>query len=469
MVVPKSRLLKIVYWFSIFFPFVSFGQGTLLGKEAEDTTSLKYKILNEGHFHLHARSFFMATDNRAPLTDYYAWAFGAGLGYESFKMHGFQFGLTGYFIFNLASSDLGKVDSLAKTGNRYEIGLFDISNPKNTSDLDRLEDLYIRYHYRKSKVELGRFELNTPFLNRQDGRMRGTIEEGAWLELNEIKNIKLEAGWIWSISPRSTIRWYNVEDAYGIYPGGLNESGQKSNYAGNIQSAGIGLLGVSYQKKNVKLQVWDQFAENVFNTAFFQSEFSLPLNQSWSLKSGLMYVRQDALNDGGNSDQSKSYIARGSGSDVISIKAGFGTDKFETSINYTGIPGEHRFLMPREWGREPFYTFMPRERNEGFAELNAIVLRTSLSFFKGALITSLGYGHFYLPDVKNAAINKYGLPSYKQLNLEARYSFRGYLKGMSALFLFIYKGDLGETYGEYKYVFNKVDMFNWNLMIDYSF
>ena len=29
------------------------------------------------------------------------------------------------------------------------------------------------------------------------------------------------------------------------------------------------------------------------------------------------------------------------------------------------------FLMPREWGREPFYTFLPRERNEGLGGVNA--------------------------------------------------------------------------------------------------
>jgi hypothetical protein len=27
--------------------------------------------------------------------------------------------------------------------------------------------------------------------------------------------------------------------------------------------------------------------------------------------------------------------------------------------------------MPREWGRDPFYTFMPRERNEGYGDVNA--------------------------------------------------------------------------------------------------
>ena len=62
--------------------------------------------------------------------------------------------------------------------------MFDLTNPHNKYYLERLKDPYIRYKFRNSKVELGRFELNTPFINRQDGRMRGTIEEGVGAELN---------------------------------------------------------------------------------------------------------------------------------------------------------------------------------------------------------------------------------------------------------------------------------------------
>jgi hypothetical protein len=50
-----------------------------------------------------------------------------------------------------------------------------------------------------------------------------------------------------------------------------------------------------------------------------------------------------------------------------------------------------------------------------------------------------------------------------------RYAFAGKLKGLQAFWLVAYKKRVGETYGEYKYVFNKVNMFNWNLVIDYTF
>ena len=456
----------------IFFASVGILQAQqLAGEQKEvDSTSLGFRLLHKGAVHIHVRSFFMATDNAAPLTDYAAWAVGAGLGYESPKIHGFQAGLTGFFIFNLYSTDLGVVDPLTKSASRYEIGLFDISNPSNKKDLDRLEDLYVKYSFSKTMLQLGRFELNTPFINRQDGRMRGTIEEGAWFETKELKHLKMEGGWLWKISPRSTIAWYNVEDSYGVYNSGLNELGSPSAYAGNITSDGIGLLGITYAPSaDFKMQLWEQYAENVFNTSLIQTDVKWPLSKESNIQAGLMYIRQDALNDGGNINPLKSYIRKGSFSNVISARAGIIHRKLDIALNYTRISDNGRFLMPREWGREPFYTFMPRERNEGFADLQAYTIACSYPFMNGKLKTTLSYGQFFLPDVKDVARNKYGMPSYQQINADVKYYFDGSMKGLMIQLLSVYKGRMSDDYGNYKYVFNKVNMYNWSLMIDYMF
>ncbi len=206
--VRKNRILTagLLLLSLLTFPSKGFSQEQPEQKTVKnDSNTLRSKLVKFGTFHAHARSFFMATDNTGPLTDYVAWGLGAGIGYESPKWKGLQFGISGFFIFNVASTNLAKKDSLANAFNRYEIGLFDIAHPENRFDLDRLEDLYLRYSFRKSKVEVGRFEITTPFINRQDGRMRGTVEEGAWFEVNEVKKLKMEGGWLWRISPRSTI------------------------------------------------------------------------------------------------------------------------------------------------------------------------------------------------------------------------------------------------------------------------
>jgi hypothetical protein len=86
--------------------------------------------------------------------------------------------------------------------------LFDIDNHTNKNDLDRFEELYIKYSLSKSSLMVGKFNLNTPFLNPQDGRMRPTIEEGVWLSIKESKKIGFNGGWIWEVSPRSTVNGF---------------------------------------------------------------------------------------------------------------------------------------------------------------------------------------------------------------------------------------------------------------------
>lgn len=450
--------------------FDAFGQLDSLLSKKNDSISLNENLLTKGKFHAHVRSYFMSTDNEKSLTDYYALAIGGGIGYESPTFHHFQFGLTGFFIFNVASSDLSKLDPVTKSGSRYEVGLFDLTNPSNRNDLDRLEDLYVRYTFRKSKIEFGRFELNTPFINRQDGRMRGTIEEGIWGAWNEWKNFKIEGGWIRRISPRSTVKWYDVADSYGIYPSGINEYGKKSDYAGYTKSTGIGLIGLTIQPKgNLKVQVWNQFAENVFNTSMVRADYFLPVVKEVKLQYGFMFIHQEALKNGGNSNPMHSFFKKDNYSNVYSSRIGFLTKKLDVSFNYTHISDEGQFLMPREWGREPFYTFMPRERIEGYSQVHALNTRLIYQFLDGRLKTGISYGWTKLPSVMNFAQNKYGLPSYHQLNWDLNYSFDHYFKGLSMQVLVVYKKQMDPLVLQPKYIFNKVNMLHFNWVVDYTF
>ena len=97
--------------------------------------AFQYGVM-QGHF----RYFYMNTQNSGELSDYYANSGGGGIRYETAPYRGLQFAVSGFYIFNLQSSNLGEVDTWALSGNRYELGLFDIEDPENKKDLDRLEE-----------------------------------------------------------------------------------------------------------------------------------------------------------------------------------------------------------------------------------------------------------------------------------------------------------------------------------------
>jgi hypothetical protein len=107
------------------------------------------------------------------------------------------------------------------------------TNPDNHEDLDRLEDLYLRYYFsekNKSFIQVGKFHLKTPLINLQDGRMRPNLQEGIWAEWNESKKIKVKGGWLWRTSPRSTIHWYDIGKSL-VYPNGRAINGNKADYS----------------------------------------------------------------------------------------------------------------------------------------------------------------------------------------------------------------------------------------------
>lgn len=420
----------------------------------------------QGHF----RYFNMYTNNQKDLTDYYANAAGGGLRFETAKFHNFQFAISGFYTFDIGSSDMTKPDPQTGQSNRYEIGLFDIIDGSNKKDIDRLEEFYVKYNYEKSLLKFGRQLLNTPFINLQDGRMRPTAVEGVWAEINEFKNIRIEGGWLYSISPRSTIKWFNIGETIGIYPSGLNTNGIPSDYAGQINSRGIALAGVHYNiSRDFKIQSWNMYTENVFNSTMLQTDFSLPLKNNSKLLIAAQLIRQDAVNHGGNPDQRHTYFPAGAGSLSFGTKLALKKRDWEASLNYNRITAEGRYLIPREWGRDPFFTFLPRERNEGFGDVHAIMAKIDYKIPATKLRTSLAAGYYDLPDVKNYRLNKYGMPAYTQINTDFRYTFAKSLKGLEAQFLLIAKLRNGETYGNSKMVINKVNMWQSNLVLNFHF
>jgi hypothetical protein len=125
--------------------------------------------------------------------------------------------------------------------------------------------------------------------------------------------------------------------------------------------------------------------------------------------------------------------------------------------------------MPREWGRDPFYTFIPRERNEGLADVHAMVAKYQRKMIQNRFKLQLIAGYFKLPEANDFARNKYGVPSYYQVAADIRHEFEGALKGFDAQLLLIYKGAVGNTFDNMRFVINKVNVGLVNFVINYHF
>lgn len=437
-------------------------------KQEIDSNSLLYAF-KHGNMNGHLRYFFMATNNEPLLSDYYAHAGGGGIKFETAKFKGFQLGISGFFTFNLGSSDLSKPDPLTNQANRYEIGLFDVEDPNNKTDIDRLEELYIKYTLKNSAITAGKQLINTPFINLQDGRMRPTEVSGIWTDINGIRKIKIEGGIIKQISPRGTVKWYDVSESIGVYSTGVNTDGSRSAYAGNTHTKGIAMVGITHKtSKHLSLKIWNLFVENIFNTSMLQGDYKKSLSSGGNIVAGIQFIQQNKIGNGGNEELSKRYFQDNKAT-TFGGTFGYENQSWKTSFNYNRITAAGRYLMPREWGRDPFYTFMSRERNEGYADVNAYVVKIGYNIPKTTIKTTTSLGYFDLPEITDFTKNKYGMPSYSQLNIDVRYEFTGFLTGLGAQLLYVYKNKAGKTPVSEKYIINKVNMSLWNLVLNYNF
>ena len=436
-----------------------------------DSTHIEYKSLEEwakkSTWYFHSRSYFMNTINEGALKDDFTIAQGAGIGLRTAPLKGFQMGFSGYFIFNVFSSDLAAQDKTTGAMNRYEIGQYNVTNFKNQNNLSRFEDLFLKYTYKKSNLMVGRMEMNTPFINAQDGRMRPTFVEGLGLNLKKNEKFSFSASYVWRMMPRSTFQYYLFEDATGLYSQGLNTNGTKSDYNKNIKTIGFFTSHLCFTPfKNFKINIWNGYFDNVMNTGIIEVKNEFKKNDHSSFYQALMYVRQDAVNYGGNENQNKTYIRKGAQSHSISGQFGFKNKKLNLNLNYTHITDDGRYLMPREWGRDPFYTFMSRERNEGSGGVDAISTNIIYQAIAQKLKLGIGYGYFKMPKVTDVRLNKYGMPAYHQVNISASYQFQKKFRGMELRMLAASKFKDGNEYLAPKYVYNKVNMVNLNLILD---
>ena len=429
-------------------------------------SSNKHDGFKLGTIHGNLRSFFSSNFNKNSDIEY-AQALGGGIQFISKPLYHVKLGVSGFFVYDAFSSDLTKAHPLSGTLNRYELGLFDITDPANKTGINRIEELYLQYQKNKTTFTVGKQLINTPFINLQDGRMRPTAVQGLWLQHKNKEN-KWYAGWLNKFSPRSTVAWYNTGASIGLYPVGVNMDGTKSGYKNALASSGAALVGAELNIfKNHSIQVSNLWVQNIFNSSLVQLDKTPTTKHPYYY--GLQLITQTVVNKGGNNDAAKTYFNPDQSSLVLGARLGKKVGAWDYSLNYTRITKKGRYLMPREWGRDPFYTFLMGERNEGVGGVSAYVLKAKYKAPKAPLTVQLGAGYFNLPDVTNYALNKYALPSYMQYNVDVRYVFAKHLKGWEAQLIYFYKDAMGNTYNNPKYYINKVDMGHFNFIVNFHF
>ncbi|MBL7471536.1 OprD family outer membrane porin [Robertkochia sediminum] len=413
------------------------------------------------------RTFYMTTQNKGDLKDYYAMATGGHIRYQYRFSDRWRIGAAFYTSANLQIQDLTLADRTTGKTSRYEVGLFDVTDIEDPF-IWLVGEFYLGYRSNHHEIQLGRMKVNTPFLNAQDGRMIPTLVEGVWYTYSPGDHTHLQLGLIGRIAPRSTARFYNIGESIGLYPVGRDVVGDPSGYLENVNSDLIAVASADFDLgEKMTLNVWDLYVDNVFNSFYVRSGYDL--SDRW--KAEVEWLHQNRVNNGGNAIDSLTYFSN-KFSDVIGGRVTYKMKRSSLSLAYDRITGAGRFLFPREWGREFLFSFQKRERSEGTAGNHALVAYFHTNTYFSKLRTRMkafwSAGQNWKDSTTDPALNKYAFSSYAHFNADLFFEFDK-LKGFRPELLVTYKVANGDYPDNPNFIINKADMWNINLVLNYNF
>jgi hypothetical protein len=412
----------------------------------------------------HFRTFWMSTSYPSDFKNDFALGSSLNLGGEISYHQYWKIQLGYRFFGNLWSSDLNELDPLSGQANRYESGLFDLLNPKNRF-FGKIETLSVSYSQNQWGITVGRMGIDSDWVNLQDGRLAPNAIEGINIRFESKNQFKVEFWGIGKMSIRGTSQWLSVGESIGVFPVGRDVFGKPSQYFGNTQSKWVSIMDISKSWENFEARASVTSVQNISNTFWIRGEHRFAKNSSWLF--GAQFGFQHGWGEGGNPDLQLAYKNPDDRNYAISFRAGYGKNRLKYNLNFTHLGGNGRWLSPREWGKDAWYTFIPRERNEGFSNLTAWTAYLEYGFPEIGLTPYLNFGLHFLPDIDLVEANKYNFPSYRQINLGLNYKPKG-LKKLSIHAIIMNKEPLQQPDLKPNQRYNKVGMVHTNLILNWN-
>lgn len=433
-------------------------------KEIVKEDNLKLKdIITEGYFYGHIRNFYMNTINRGELKNYYTNATGGAVGFTTGSFKGFEIGVKGIFTYKTFGSDLRARDAVTGKNAKWEYELYDVLNKRNFRDLDRLEELFLRYRFGNSYLSYGKLETEyTRLLNHSDGRMKPFAHRGVWAHLNLTEEHQLNLGWLNGVSPRSTTEWFAMDETIGLLYNGFQPNGKKAEYHEFYPSKGIGLFNYNFQKEHVHFNFYDFYLDGVMNTIWTEIGYEITY-----FNFGIQYVYQTPFSNSKEVTYENRYVQPYENGQVFSSQLSWQKARFNVAFAYTHAFDSGRFLFPKELGRDRFFTSVPRSRLEGLGNADVFTIKAEYHLQKPNLHIGLEMQQLEGPETGKFKFNKYNVDESFQLNSHLKYQAHGFFEGLSFDILWIYRENQNPT--DPQSFFNRSNFNQLNFVTNFNF
>lgn len=412
------------------------------------------------------RTRYMRTDNRNSLSDFSILVSYGYLKYQYKAKDWLSFGVQGNGLLNFGTDQITKRDGITGAGPIYEGNLWNQNLMSGSSEF-ALPQLYAKLDFDKHVVTIGRFLKDTPIINAEVWPFPIALQ-GIWYEFDPNDRLKLQFGGINRVAPRFSGRFDGIGESLGQVGTGVGVDGNPSGYPGNVVSDFIAIVNMNWKvSEKVKLDIWNYLADNISNTIFLEPSFKLA--DGLNLKT--MLILQSRVGNGGNSNPTLSYVFESNAEYYgVRLEKESGSNLFQ--FNFSRISDNGRLLLPREWGKEPFYTFQRRTRVEGFRDVTSLMVKWQRKWAneKSDMRFFSSFSWNKMPDANDALRSKLRVPSNFHWDASFKYEPKtSPLDGFSAEILGAYRFLNDDINGNESIRINKADFAHLDIILSYTF
>ena len=379
-------------------------------------------ITNNFQINGYLKNYYLQEDNNN-LKNYFGDALGGNLGVTKKISPNIIFHTGAYFSTFLNTNISNKsIDPTVYKNSRYVKGLVDLTNLDKKA-LINLGDIYFKYYRKNFSITIGRFKINTPFLNPTNARMIPNIFQGIWGIKKRNSNV-FQFAFINAVWSRGMPHFRSLKNSLGYgYGEGVEPLNQKvkGNYYQNISTNGLYILSYKNLFKNNKFQFWNYYAQNLFNLVDIKNMFKKRISEFKTIF-GIEYANEKAVGNGGNNDVKKTYMRKDEKTQLYGIKIGGGFKRSLFTFNYNYVNDTGRFLFPREWGKMKTFTYQYLESTEGNGGWHSWVIKYEQKIKKINFETD--YGKYYLSSINNHLLNKNIMPSFAQFSIGLKTKYK---------------------------------------------
>jgi hypothetical protein len=289
-----------------------------------------YKISGE------IRAGYVDYDYDSALNDTKAFATILKVGIETPKYNGFYGKIMGAGVNDLGTSDLEK---------QQKSNIFRRNSDGSRANFNILQELYIGYSDSVNEVKLGRNELVTPMISKDDYYMFANSFETASYANRSLKDTTINAGYIHKMAGV----WDSRSDGSN-FRSMSDASMTSAANKGEANNAGVYYAGADYKAGAHSFKAWEYYARDLYNTVFAQYDY-------FGRADGFLYnigVQGMNFDEVGKLSKSATKINNGVYATQIDAKLDNGFLLNGSVSKFTSGQGENSVLGA--WGGYAYYT-----------------------------------------------------------------------------------------------------------------